>query len=215
MWHNSGGTLVEMESSGMWSAKIMFVPYQSMDVVVMLFTSPICDEFLQIVGKAVQGTNISMFYFNFPLWNRGINVFFHCQTKKIHIFIRENQVLLHGPEGKESLKKFLVKVLNAVPALVRIVGPLAGHLLLQMLHMTLMNGLCYPCLMHAPLSKWPFPLSMVNLPSPNPSITAYMMMDTGDHLDMSLLSFFLSFFFVDGVLMCSCVHHQALHNWGP
>jgi hypothetical protein len=24
--------------------------------------------------------------------------------------------------------------------------------------------------------------------------------------------FFLSFFFVDGVLMCSCVHHQALHN---
>ena len=35
------------------------------------------------------------------------------------------------------------------PTLVTIVGPLAGHLLPQMLHMTLINGLCYPCSMHA------------------------------------------------------------------
>jgi hypothetical protein len=56
-----------------------------MDVVVILLTLPICDELIQLslikaqetilafqltkqnVGKVVQGTNISMFYFNFSL----------------------------------------------------------------------------------------------------------------------------------------------------
>jgi hypothetical protein len=103
----------------------------------------------QNVGKVVQGTNISMFYFNFSLWNRGINVFFIVKQTKFHIFITENQVLLDGPEGRESFKKFLGNVLNPVPTLVTIVGSLAGHLLFQMLHMTLINGLCYPCSMHA------------------------------------------------------------------
>ncbi len=138
-----------------------------MDVVVILLTLPICDELIQLslikaqetilafqltkqnVGKVVQGTNISMFYFNFSLWNRGINVFFIVKQTKFHIFITENQVLLDGPEGRESFKKFLGNVLNPVPTLVTIVGSLAGHLLFQMLHMTLINGLCYPCSMHA------------------------------------------------------------------
>ncbi len=108
-----------------------------------------------------------MFYFNFPLWNRGINVIFHCQRNQFHIFIRESQVFFYGPEGRESLKKFLLKVLNAVPALVTIVGPLAGHLLLQMLQMTRMNGLCYPCSMHAhcPSDHSLFPWSICHHPN--------------------------------------------------
>jgi len=79
--------------------------------------------------------------------------FLIVKQTKFHIFMRENQVLLDGPEGRVSFKKFLGKVLNAVPALVTIVGSLAGHLLLQMLHMTLINGLCYPCSMHAHFSS--------------------------------------------------------------
>jgi len=75
--------------------------------------------------------------------------FFIVKQTKFHIFIKESQAFFNGPEGRESWKMFLVKVLNAVPALVTIVGPLAGHLLLQMLHMTLINGLSYPCSMHA------------------------------------------------------------------
>jgi hypothetical protein len=94
-------------------------------------------------------------------------LFFIVKQSKFHNFIRENQGLLDSPEGRKSLKKFLVKVLNAVPALVTIVGPLAGHLLLQMLHMTLINGLCYPCSMHArcPSDHSLFPWSICHHPN--------------------------------------------------
>ncbi len=97
----------------------------------------------------------------------GSMFFFSVKQTKFHIFIRENQVLLDGPEGRESFKKFLGKVLNAVPALVTIVGSLAGHLLLQMLHTTLINGLCYPCSMHAhcPSDHSLFPWSICHHPN--------------------------------------------------
>jgi hypothetical protein len=164
----------------------------------MLFTLPICDEFIQLsllkaqetflafhVGKRVEtsdrikveltkhretcpkGSIFQCFILISHCEIEGSMLFFIAKQTKFHIFMRENQVLLDGPEGRESFKKFLGKVLNAVPGLATIVGPLAGHLLLQMLHITLINGLCYPCSMHAhcPSDHSLFPWSICHHPN--------------------------------------------------
>ncbi len=110
---------------------------------------------------------------------------------KFHVSIGNNQVL-DGSEGNR-LKSLLWRSSTQWPTLVTIVGPLAGHLLLQMLHMTLINGLCYPCSMHdhCPSDHSLFPCQLAIIQTIH-----YCIHDVGHwgscgHVSFFFLSFFL------------------------